>query len=320
MGFVNAKCTNCGGNLMVNDAKEAWVCSHCGSPFVVERAINNYCITNNIHADVVNINARQNFEIRAGVLIKYHGADVDVVVPNNVMVIGDCAFRDCAYLSSVLLPVNLRHIGYGAFSGCKSITEIIIPDNVESIGEWAFEGCQRLRKVSLSQGMNRIEERTFKGCSSLSMISIPSKINFIGKSAFENCVSLKSIVLPTGLTCLQSGYREDRYYRDSCYPPQYGGIFNGCSMLEEITIPDTVVDIEQETFRGCKKLVRVNYNGIVSSAAFEGAPFIAEYQRWLYKQGRCPACARVLTVIFKNCPQKYCGFNRRRSMYNYKSY
>lgn len=57
MPLVNAKCTNCGANLKVDSNKDAAICEFCGSAFIVEKAINNYNITNNnnIHANVVNI-------------------------------------------------------------------------------------------------------------------------------------------------------------------------------------------------------------------------------------------------------------------------
>lgn len=57
MALVAAKCTQCGGNIEVDDQKDAAICPFCGTPYIVEQAINNYNITNNnhIHANVVNI-------------------------------------------------------------------------------------------------------------------------------------------------------------------------------------------------------------------------------------------------------------------------
>ncbi len=46
--LVSAKCTNCGSNIEVDKEKEAGICQHCGSAFIVEKAINNY-ITNNVY-------------------------------------------------------------------------------------------------------------------------------------------------------------------------------------------------------------------------------------------------------------------------------
>lgn len=49
MAFVPAKCTQCGGDIDVDDTKEAGICKHCGTAFITEKAINNYntYITNN---------------------------------------------------------------------------------------------------------------------------------------------------------------------------------------------------------------------------------------------------------------------------------
>ena len=57
MPLVNAKCTNCGGVLQVDDSKEAAICPFCESAYVVEKAINNYNITNNLNVSnsVVNV-------------------------------------------------------------------------------------------------------------------------------------------------------------------------------------------------------------------------------------------------------------------------
>lgn len=58
MGFVAAKCTQCGADIEVDDTKEAGICRYCGTAFVTEKAINNYntYITNNNNFAGANIN------------------------------------------------------------------------------------------------------------------------------------------------------------------------------------------------------------------------------------------------------------------------
>lgn len=51
MPLVPAKCTQCGSNVEVDDSKEAAICSHCGTPFIVEKAITNY----NVNIGTVNV-------------------------------------------------------------------------------------------------------------------------------------------------------------------------------------------------------------------------------------------------------------------------
>lgn len=64
MPLVNAKCTNCGAPLIVDNTKEAAICQYCGSAFIVEQAINNYnyYVTNNINADKVIITGKGDAE------------------------------------------------------------------------------------------------------------------------------------------------------------------------------------------------------------------------------------------------------------------
>ncbi len=39
MAQVNAKCTNCGQNILIDDNKEANICPDCNEPFITEKAI-----------------------------------------------------------------------------------------------------------------------------------------------------------------------------------------------------------------------------------------------------------------------------------------
>lgn len=52
MALVPAKCTQCGGDIEVDDTHDAGICQHCGTPFITEKAINNY--TTNITNNIVN--------------------------------------------------------------------------------------------------------------------------------------------------------------------------------------------------------------------------------------------------------------------------
>lgn len=59
MPFVKAICSNCGGILEVDNSREAAICPFCGTPYIVEKAVQQYYTvvnnTNNIeHATFVN--------------------------------------------------------------------------------------------------------------------------------------------------------------------------------------------------------------------------------------------------------------------------
>ena len=59
MPFVPAKCTSCGAQLTVDNTKDAAICEYCNTPYIVEKAINNYTISGNsnisIHNAVINV-------------------------------------------------------------------------------------------------------------------------------------------------------------------------------------------------------------------------------------------------------------------------
>lgn len=57
MPLVPAKCPQCGGNIEVDNSNEAGICKFCGTPFITEKAINNYntYITNNFAGATINV-------------------------------------------------------------------------------------------------------------------------------------------------------------------------------------------------------------------------------------------------------------------------
>ena len=68
--LVPAVCTQCGGQLEVDPTQEAAVCKYCGTPFIVEKAIQNYSIQNARieHVDTVNIQQKGTAESFFGFL------------------------------------------------------------------------------------------------------------------------------------------------------------------------------------------------------------------------------------------------------------
>ena len=53
MPLVAAKCLNCGGELQIDSGRDAAICPYCGTPFVVEKAINYYTTQNVTHIGTI---------------------------------------------------------------------------------------------------------------------------------------------------------------------------------------------------------------------------------------------------------------------------
>lgn len=292
MPLVNAKCTNCGATLSVDNTKDALICQFCGSAFVVEKAINNYNITNNIKANTVNIYGKvdNDFVIRAGVLEKYNGTSSKVVIPDNVSYIG-AAFEWCYGLEEVTIPNTVKVIGGHAFKGCRNLKTINIPSSVIEIGARAFDNCINLKNIVIPNSVKKIGLRAFNECESIVNIKIPEYITQIETSTFRGCRSLVSVYLPSGLKRIENG------------------AFNGCTNLASVKLPIGVkIDCKSDpsedeggAFFGCFKLEDVDYYGIIDGKtlwSFEGTPWIENIKKTWRKQGLCDRCGSPIKGIF----------------------
>lgn len=198
MPLVQAKCTNCGANLEVDNSKDAAICTYCGTPFIVEKAIHNYNTTNNIQAGVVNIYGGNSadFVITAGKLLEYNGVSTDVVIPDTVKEIGSGVFEGYSYLTSIQIPNSVTSIEINAFKGCSSLKNITIPNSVTSIGWYAFSDCTALTSITIPNSVTNIGKGAFAFCTALTSITIPNSVTNIEDNAFHHCTSLASVTLP----------------------------------------------------------------------------------------------------------------------------
>ncbi len=71
----------------------------------------------------------------------------EIVIPNDVITIGDYTFCGYDSLTAIIIPDSVTSIGTSAFNGCKSFTSIEIPNSVTSIGNGAFCNCYSLKYI-----------------------------------------------------------------------------------------------------------------------------------------------------------------------------
>ena len=217
MPFVAAKCKQCGHNMQVDESLEKGFCPACGTPYVKEEIINYYNTynTNNYqieHADVVNYYGSSNsdFVIRGGVLEKYNGASVNVVIPDGVIVIkggnvrghfNEGAFAELR-IRSVRIPESVIKIESLAFVSCENLTDIFLSNNINYIGDGAFSGCKSLVKIIIPASVEALGQYVFENCTSLSDVTFLGEDTTYDKNVFYNCPNLKMIKTPRGVIYL----------------------------------------------------------------------------------------------------------------------
>lgn len=214
----------------------------------------------------------EGFEIKNGILKKYTGSDVDVIIPDGIKKIAELAFHGCKNLQKITLPESITHIGNNAFHFCESLQSIEIPASVVRIGKSVFYHCGSLQRIAVAEGnpvyhsqndclidmekkvliagcvnsriptdgsVTEIGEYAFAFCERLRKITIPSGITMIGNSAFTHCKELENITIPEGVTHIGDN------------------AFWNCENLQSITVPNSVTNVgstiflQQMTLRRC---------------------------------------------------------------------
>ena len=230
-----------------------------------------------------------------------------LVIPSSVTSIGDYAFHDCNYLTSVTIGRSVARIGYYAFLNCSSMTSVTIPNSVKSIGSGAFEGCTNLTSVHISDiaawckiqfgagpsnplyyahhlylnaeeikdlvipdSVIYIESNAFCGCSCLTSITIPNSVKSIGSGAFRDCTNLTSVhISDIAAWCRIFFYG---VYGDISNPLYYAHhLYLNGEEIKDLIIPNGVTTIKQAAFYECSGLTSVvipNSVTIIGESAF----------------------------------------------------
>lgn len=66
-------------------------------------------------------------------------------------------FFKCSQLSSIIIPSNIVTIGDSCFNGCSMLKTVCIPSTVTTIGEYAFSGCSTMTQIYSVSGMPMLE-------------------------------------------------------------------------------------------------------------------------------------------------------------------
>jgi hypothetical protein len=177
--------------------------------------------------------------------------------------IGNSAFYGCSSIENISLPNSVTSIGEWAFYDCSSLTNVTIPNSVQSIGEWGFRDCERLITITIPGSVTSIGYGAFYGCNSLVSITTPLvAVDYSGDPSdsfriifsYEVPASLKSVTI-TGVTRIGDG------------------AFQGCSSIENISLPNSVTSIGDSAFKGCSSLTSITIpSGVISigDSAFYG--------------------------------------------------
>ena len=181
--------------------------------------------------------------------VTYKGIDYDsysneytgrVVIPESV------GYNGITY--------SVTSIGVEAFKRCDNLTSILIPISVTSIGDYAFSGCYGLKTVinlsnlTLSKGSS---DYGYVACYANKIINTHGV--FVGDFIFGKPNDVNTLLgylgNSTELT-LPADYKGENYAIGN-------SVFENCSGLTSVVIPNSVTSIGERAFYNCSGLTSI---------------------------------------------------------------
>ena len=209
--------------------------------FEVDGLMYNVTSESNATVEVTQKDYRGNYrgDIVISEKVKYNGKTYKVTR------IGDNAFYNCMFLTSIVIPKTIESVGKYAFYNCYRIASVTI--YCKTVGRW-FGHSNSLKSVVLGNGVETIENDAFMR-SGITSLSLSNTITSIGDYAFAQC-ALTSLSIPKSVKSIGKG------------------AFSVCTNLKNLTISNGVVRIEAYAFAECRELRRVTIPPSVTFIGF----------------------------------------------------
>ncbi|UTY39690.1 leucine-rich repeat domain-containing protein [Allocoprobacillus halotolerans] len=253
----------------------------------------------------------------------YNVSSTKVILPEGLEYLADRAFKQ-TNVTEIKIPSTVKRIGEDGLR--SSFTQITFAENsqLEEIGNMAFRGYKGTSLV-LPEGVKQIGGRVFEACTNLSSITIPagaeftatpifgatyqqfsykgevvfaqgSKYRYIDGVLYDDDTAIEireeqqNIVIPEGIKYINEGFRiydtvqYTSIIESITLPDSLESIgkhaFRDCKALKEIVIPENVTEIGNGAFLSCTSLERAEIKGNVTelNATFSGCSSLTEVE------------------------------------------
>lgn len=259
----------------------------------------------------------------------------EIILPKSLEHIGYQAFAGCKNLSKIIMPKNANiNVQYDSFeetpwletrkedliiegdtliSGKYAFGDVEIPENIKNIAIGAFIGNHNITSVTIPEGVTTLRNGTFLNCTELADITIPKSLVNIEYNVFmdtpwlntkreENpLVSINNILIDAKWAYGEVTIPDDIYkisidafshsnIENITIPNSVTNIensaFNNCAFLKSINIPSSVTNIGKDVFTDCKELKEVIWDSPI--------PLTQELMDNLFE-----GCYNLETIIYK---------------------
>ncbi|MCM1236454.1 MAG: leucine-rich repeat domain-containing protein, partial [Ruminococcus flavefaciens] len=223
----------------------------------------------------------------------------EVVLGDDVLSIGERAFRDDKNLAKITIGNKVASIGTYAFAE-SGVERVNMPASVKTMGSYAFYNCDQLTDLTIGSGLDTIADYAFMGCSKLKAITLHEGIRAIGNYSFAESMLifgeaieedpeqtgvnvndgngiLRTVGIPSTITTIGNyafyGSGITKMVIPDTVTSIGNNIFVNCVALKDVSIGKGLSTIPAGTFNGCMTLQRlvIPYLGTTASAATPSA-------------------------------------------------
>ncbi len=209
---------------------------------------------------------------------------VSVQVPNSVLSIGYCAFRNCTALRRAVLPREVPTYDSGWFRNCNALEELELPGQLDRLMPNVFD-APNIRRLRIGAGTKDIYPGTFsrghlrtievdptnpyletdgvavyaKGRTRLmaaavrtSAYTVAAECTAIGRKAFDGMTELRDVVLSDGITAIGEHAFAHTSLRSFAAPQRLRTIleraFFDCASLCEVHLNAGLIGVGEHAF------------------------------------------------------------------------
>lgn len=184
---------------------------------------------------------------------------INVTIGKDVLKLGEYIFSECTKLSNVKFEDNskLNAIDNSVFYDCHSLENIVLPNTITEIDNSAFYNCISLKEMLLPNSLTKLGSSVFYGCKSLAKVNIPNQLTSIPDAIFSGCTDLVEIVIDSDNPNYTS-------IDGVLYNKDVSELLLCPAGISQITIPSTVISLNNYCFSGCNKLSNIEISSNVN--------------------------------------------------------
>ena len=244
----------------------------------------------------------------------YVNGEGEIVFDDNITIINESAFKNCATLKTIVIPESVVEISSSAFYGCSELVDAHLSSRITTISPYLFYSCTKLASIEFPNDITSIDNYSFASCESLEHVIIPESVTQLVGSPFIGCGGLKELYIGanvelvgstmngfsgcTGVLTINCDIPDSGYYSIFCNSNFSKVIINGssigtyafrgCTSIKELIIGDNVKVIGDYAFSGCTGLVTTTIGHGIISGGEEGYGMFDDCTGTVYMNSNVP--------------------------------